>query len=1232
MRFLASILRLLIRATALVLALAAAALFAAERSGTLARAVRDRLAGALGELGQGLAIERARLRWFEPSLELEGVSLRTGGELLTLERVRIVLAFDGLASPSLKRIEAARGRLRWTAELVEAAKGVRSWEKGAPDPQRKQRWPAISLTGLDVEMVHPELGLLPFGRLGFSFEPDRDSGPALLGHLEPALASDPGAGLELRGHLSDAAELVVEGWARDLRLEVGSLPADGLLGGLHSLDPKLDLSLLAMARIDLESGAPSSMILRAALTNGSLQPPGTAYPVEEIRLDVEAHYGPPTGREGSARVEGAVRGRATWNGCPLEAGGLLGRSAGPDEFLRAWMRAARLPLDEETRLALAADEELGRALDAVLPEGTLDLLLGLRLQRDRSLRRPELLADVLIEGDARATYQGWLKRRTGLRSGFPVPVEGIRGRVVATVDPLRERGTVVGLVGLAGRLATAPGERGAEVSIDGVLLSGRRGQPGEQGLEQIEVRFEGATGGPGLGRGFEGLRGAEWVWDAFSPEGGSMSGRCRIARTEHSPRSTVHVVAHMDGVDARWRKLPVPILGASGQVEYVEDARGETGVRFRAEGRLSTAESVSVLGRVQSPGTGDNRPGVENQLICVEAAFGDMSLRGDDVEILARTLEGVRGTLDEIAPTGKVDARVRMVQRSPQHPSDYEVELWPRQVRLQPRDFPVPASNVRGRFLVAHRDPGEGASGVSASTDLRALPLVGQWTGGSQVAVMGFFPDAEESTLEITAAGVRTDDRNLLAAVANSVGRDRSAPADLGGLSLDGRVDFTGKIRIPSGSGAEEAASESTFRARLRRNNLFVDRERPTLREIEGSVDLGSEGLFGRRLDAVVGSSPVELEDTRFAVGEAGGWSLTTALLAKDYPLDREHLEVFLDPQALDSLLEELHWRGRVDVQESRLEVTGLPGGRRSVAFRGDLLLGDMSMELGLPLHVRSAALRLHSMVWEKGQVRAWAEMDGLFGEIADRRLEDARLMMTYVHPHLNLLDLEGTLEGGAVRGLRGQRARTGPVFSIDLEPPYRFELAGTLEGVDVKGLLEGVFESNVEDRGRLSSDLRLAGSLEAVSDLRGSGTIEIQNARLWSIPVMREIFSRLGFDGTAVFDSVFTRFELEEGVIRMDDVIVTSPLLHLVGGGSLDLDGSLSFELQVRYDLVDRLPALNRLLYWVQNNLLALSVRGDMSRPLVLMRGILSFLRNPPADRSRDLPLPRLTPLPERF
>ena len=381
-----------------------------------------------------------------------------------------------------------------------------------------------------------------------------------------------------------------------------------------------------------------------------------------------------------------------------------------------------------------------------------------------------------------------------------------------------------------------------------------------------------------------------------------------------------------------------------------------------------------------------------------------------------------------------------------------------------------------------------------------------------------------------------------------------------------------------------------------------------------------------------MGSSPVELEDTRFAVGEAGGWSLTTALLAKDYPLDREHLEVFLDPQALDSLLEELHWRGRVDVQESRLEVTGLPGGRRSVAFRGDLLLGDMSMELGLPLHVRSAALRLHSMVWEKGQVRAWAEMDGLFGEIADRRLEDARLMMTYVHPHLNLLDLEGTLEGGAVRGLRGQRARTGPVFSIDLEPPYRFELAGTLEGVDVKGLLEGVFESNVEDRGRLSSDLRLAGSLEAVSDLRGSGTIEIQNARLWSIPVMREIFSRLGFDGTAVFDSVFTRFELEEGVIRMDDVIVTSPLLHLVGGGSLDLDGSLSFELQVRYDLVDRLPALNRLLYWVQNNLLALSVRGDMSRPLVLMRGILSFLRNPPADRSRDLPLPRLTPLPERF
>ena len=129
----------------------------------------------------------------------------------------------------------------------------------------------------------------------------------------------------------------------------------------------------------------------------------------------------------------------------------------------------------------------------------------------------------------------------------------------------------------------------------------------------------------------------------------------------------------------------------------------------------------------------------------------------------------------------------------------------------------------------------------------------------------------------------------------------------------------------------------------------------------------------------------------------------------------------------------------------------------------------------------------------------------------------------------------------------------------------------------------------------------------------------------------MRALFSQLGFDNTAVFERMRTRFQVRNGAIHMSAIQVYSPLLQLVGSGSLDFEGRLRHDLEVRYSLVDSLGPLRRILYWVQNNLLRIAVRGDMSRPRVEIEGVLSFLTRPGSGR-RDLPLPALTPLPARF
>jgi hypothetical protein len=57
----------------------------------------------------------------------------------------------------------------------------------------------------------------------------------------------------------------------------------------------------------------------------------------------------------------------------------------------------------------------------------------------------------------------------------------------------------------------------------------------------------------------------------------------------------------------------------------------------------------------------------------------------------------------------------------------------------------------------------------------------------------------------------------------------------------------------------------------------------------------------------------------------------------------------------------------------------------------------------------------------------------------------------------------------------------------------------------------------------------------------------------------------------------------------------------------------------------------VTRLWYWIQNNLLSVSVRGDMARPQVVFKGALSFLGSS-EKKKRELPLPSLSPLPPRF
>jgi hypothetical protein len=189
------------------------------------------------------------------------------------------------------------------------------------------------------------------------------------------------------------------------------------------------------------------------------------------------------------------------------------------------------------------------------------------------------------------------------------------------------------------------------------------------------------------------------------------------------------------------------------------------------------------------------------------------------------------------------------------------------------------------------------------------------------------------------------------------------------------------------------------------------------------------------------------------------------------------------------------------------------------------------------------------------------------------------------------------------------------------------------MEDVSVGGLLQGVFQSSIADEGVMDASLQISGTPGEVLALTGRGSISLDEGALWSIPVMRELFGQLGFEKGGIFDRLRSRFELREGRVRVSHLEIQSALLDLVGEGWQDLDGELAYDLEVRYGLLDKLGPLGRLLYWLNNNLMRVAVRGDFERPQVTIRNALvELISRFESSPRRRLPLPPFATLGPRF
>jgi len=908
-------------------------------------------------------------------------------------------------------------------------------------------------------------------------------------------------------------------------------------------------------------------------------------------------------------------------------------------------------------------------------------------------RRPvEVAVEIRADGEAAMTFRGW-KNDRGERQGVPLRCAEVAGDMLLAVDTRAEqpaRFALLDLVGdhgtgnvhASGLIASAPGGKHSDLDlrfrVPSIAIDDRLGAA----LHSLS----------GVGETWDSLApsagtlSSEWRLRSRRALGGLTAlGRVELKDATLSWREIPVPLSQLDGrIDLRWSRRasvvtdePVTVygeqplhrpIGVLWSVAAREGTTQPTGLVVRSRGLLRESPLEPRVTRAEIPRTAADS---------LEIELVDLLLRGRDWDALAARFPEAGREVSDLRAQGRVDLTYRGRRPTATAPYRYDIEISarPGEVVVTPTVFRRQTQDVVGRVLLhgdvesaagdATRNPleaGESDESGESGEDVRSegrFHLFGAWGRDVVLASGGTFSAGSGGEVVVRGAGVDPASPTLRGALASSLSAEGGREVDLSAIEIDGRLDFEARVTVPPAPAGREAGGlgapdgpppESAYRVFLRDNRFRS--ENFTLDALAGVLLQERDALSSPSLRASIAGTPIEMTDVlllplstaaahpradaqlaRPGYADLGdGFAFQADFAAANVALDRAHLSTLLDEETVALLLERNDLSGAIDVAGGHVLAASPRNGVGKVALRGRVTPRPVTLAAGLPLTLLRGAIDVQELVLEAGRLRGWWRVEDLDGEVAGRALSDAAMTMTFVDGRLTIDNLRGLFAGGEIRSLGGGE-QSDRAIAVDLSEPYAYSLAMRLDDVAVEEVLGAIFSAGANDLGALSARMRLRGRGADVLALSGSGSIQLADARLWSIPVVRELFRSLGADSTAVFDEMELDWALDDGTVALHDIRVKSPILRLVGDGAVELTGEVWTDLQVRYGLVDRIGPLNRIVYWLNNSLFRVAVRGDMLRPVVFVRNsLLELVFGFDEDVPRSLPLPSWRPLPRMF
>jgi hypothetical protein len=390
--------------------------------------------------------------------------------------------------------------------------------------------------------------------------------------------------------------------------------------------------------------------------------------------------------------------------------------------------------------------------------------------------------------------------------------------------------------------------------------------------------------------------------------------------------------------------------------------------------------------------------------------------------------------------------------------------------------------------------------------------------------------------------------------------------------------------------------------------------------DLQGEFEVDDESVVVQALEGRLGGALVTATG-RLLRSSPRGSEPTLRCTARIADLELTDRLFEACPAEIRAFLSNLRPTGAAEVPV--LEIRGNPGSPDAPwEISGEMLLRGASFLSGPVVRDLDATLTIAESRIERTDFRLVATARAARANLLGHPLEDLYFEVDAGPRRVEIRSVEGRAYGGSL-------APADTWVIVDASSPFSYRGELRFGGIDVERYLEAQDPDEAAIRGVVQSRIRFEGRGNDLLAVRASGRAEVDDARLFEVPIIRSILQVLPLRRPPVFTRAETKFRLDRGLFEIDELSLYSVPLSLYGDGTLDLDGTV--DLLLFPVVAPDLPSIflvSDIWRLIQNQLIAFHIQGPIDRPEARVENLVTGLIAPGEPR-RGRPIPPEFPAP---